>query len=79
MLQGQVFLKEGGLHSFYFIFSSFIIFKFRNFFALCKIALYVGLCYHKFMKKSHSKLPKNEPKNIPYKLYKIYFPICKGI
>ena len=26
------------------------------------------MLYHNFMKKSHSKLSKNEPKNIPYKL-----------
>ena len=66
--QGQVFLKGGGQYFSYLIFSRFIIFKFRNYFILCKIVLYVALCYHDFMKKSHSKLSKNEPKNIPYKL-----------
>ena len=68
MVQGQIFLKGGDLHFLYLIFSRFIIFKFRNYFILCKIALYVALCYHNFMKKSHLKLSKNEPKNIPYKL-----------
>ena len=40
---------------------------------LFKIVLYVALCYHSFMKKSHSKLSKNEPKTIPYKLRFISF------
>ena len=66
MVQWQIFLK-GGLALFLFNFSRFIIFKFRNCFILCKIALYVGLCYHDFMKESHLKLSKNEPINIPYK------------
>ena len=48
----QFFLKGGGWHFSYLIFSRFIIFKFRNFFVLCKIALYVGLCYHNLWKKS---------------------------
>ena len=68
MGQGQVFVKGGSWHFSYLIFSRFIIFKFRNYFILCKIVLYVALCYHNFMKKSHSKLSKNEPNNIPYKL-----------
>ena len=51
MVQGLVFVKRGGWHFSYLVFSRFIIFKFRNFFVLCKIALYVGLCYHNFMKK----------------------------
>ena len=68
MVQGQVFFKGGDWNFSYLIFSKFIIFKFRNYFILCKIALYVALCYHNFMNKSHSKLSKNEPKNIPYKL-----------
>ena len=68
MVKGQVFFKGGGWDFSYLIFSKFIIFKFRNYFILCKIVLYVALCYHNFMNKSHSKLPNNEPKNIPYKL-----------
>ena len=68
MVQGQVFLKGGGWPFYYLSFSRFIIFKFRNYLILCKIGLYVALCYHNFMKKSHSKLSKNEPKNILYKL-----------
>ena len=67
MVQEQVFLKGGGWHFSYLIFSRLIIFKFRNYFILCNIALCVML-YHNFIKKSHSKLFKNEPKNIPYKL-----------
>ena len=40
MVLGQVFLKWGGWHFFYLIFSRFIIFTFRNYFTLCKIVLY---------------------------------------
>ena len=64
MVQGQVFLKGGGWRFFYLIFSRFIIFTFRNYFTLCKIVLYFEehfFCQHNLMKKSHSKLPKNEP------------------
>ena len=62
MVQGQVFLK-GWLAL--LICSKFIIFIFRNFFTLCKIVLYIWrkkifFCHHNFMRKSHSKLPKNE-------------------
>ena len=71
MVQGQVFLKrEGGGKGWYFsflIFSRFIIFRSRNY--------YKKLCYvfeeklfflpTWFYEKSHSKLSKNEPKNIP--------------
>ena len=40
MVQGQVFLKGGGSwHFSYLIFLRFIIFTFRNYFALCKIVL----------------------------------------
>ena len=39
MGQGQIFLKEGGWHFSYLIFSRFIIFTFRNYFTLCKIVL----------------------------------------
>ena len=35
------------------------------------------MLYHNFMKKIHSKLPKYEPKNIPYKLSFIS-PFVKG-
>ena len=64
MVPEQVFLKGGGWHFPYLLFSRFIIFKFRNYFILCKIALW----YHNFVKKSYSKLSKNESKNISYKL-----------
>ena len=66
--QGQIFLKGGGWHFSYLIFSRFIISKFRNYFFLCRTVLYVALCYHNFMKKRQSKLSKNEPENILYKL-----------
>ena len=65
-------LLEGGRgdwHFSYLIFSRFIIFKFRNYFTLCKIVLRIWrkiifFCHHNFMKKVHSKLSKNEPENI---------------
>ena len=56
MVQGQIFLKEGDWHISYLIFLRFIIFRFRNYFILCKFALYVALCYHNFTKKSNLKL-----------------------
>ena len=68
--------RGGSCHFFYFIFQRFIIFTFRNCFTLfCKI-VFAKLCYafeerfmffcpHNLMKKSHSKLSKNEPDNIP--------------
>ena len=72
MVQGQVFLKEGGgADTFsYLIFSKFINFTFRNYFTLCKIVLFIlgkniFFYHHNFMKKGHSKLSKNEPENIP--------------
>ena len=68
MVQGQVFLKAGGWNFSYLSFSRFIIFKFRNYFIFCKTVLYIALCYHNFMKKSHSKLSEDDRKNIPYKL-----------
>ena len=68
IVQWQVFLKGAVRHFSCLILSRFIIFNFRNYFILFRIALYIALCYHKFMKKSHSKLSKNEPKIIPYKL-----------
>ena len=68
MVQGQVFLKAGGWNFSYLSFSRLIIFKFRNYFIFCKIVLYIALCYHNFMKKSHSKLSEDDRKNIPYKL-----------
>ena len=69
MVQGQVFLKGGDWH-FYLIFSRFVIFTFRNYFILCKIVLCIRkktffFCYYNFMKKSYSKLSKNEPESIP--------------
>ena len=39
MVQGQVFLKGRGWHFSYIVFSSFIIFTFKNYFTLCKIML----------------------------------------
>ena len=70
MVQGQVFLKgervggggDGHLR--------FIIFTFRNYFALCKV---VSCIWRKLFfsatiilwQKGHSKLSKNEPENIP--------------
>ena len=69
MVQGQIILKRGSWHFSYLIFLRFIIFTFRNYFTLCKIVLCIWrriiFCYHNFMKKSHSKLSKNEPENIP--------------
>ena len=70
MVQGQVFLKGGGWHFSYLIFSRFIIFTFRNYFIVCKIALCIWrkiifFCHHNFMKKGHSKLSKKETENIP--------------
>ena len=65
MVQGQVFLKRGGLAFFLFNFSRFIIFTLKNYLFFAK------LCYifeeklfflpPQFYEKSHSKLPKNEP------------------
>ena len=78
---GASLLKRGSWHFSYLIFSRFIIFAIRNYFTLCKIVLYIWrrmifFCHHNFMKKGHSKLSKNEPEDIPYKLRE---PICKGI
>ena len=76
MLQGQVLLKAGtrGVwHFLYLFFSRFVIFIFRDFTVLlfyslqnCVIHLKIEgklffFYYHNFMKKSHSKLCKNEP------------------
>ena len=49
MVQGQVFLKGGGWHFSYLIFPRFMIFTFRNY----------------SLQKSHSKLSRNKPENIP--------------
>ena len=70
MVQGQVFLKGGGWHFSYLIFSRFIIFTFKNYFIFCKIVLCIWrkiifFCHHNFMNKGYSKLSKNEPENIP--------------
>ena len=66
-MQGQIFLKGGGWHFSHFLFSSFIIFTFRNSFAeLCHaFEEKIFFCHHNFMTKDHSKLSKNESKNIP--------------
>ena len=53
-----------------------------NYFMLCKILLCIWrriifFCHHSFMKKSHFKLSKNEPENIPQ--IKINWYVCKGI
>ena len=66
----------------YLIFSRFIIFAFRNYCTLRKIALCIWrkiifFCHHNFMKKNHSKLSKYEPENIS--LIKMTWFICKGI
>ena len=55
---------------FLFDFFKAIIFTFRNYFTLCKIVLCIWriiifFSHHNFMKKSRSKLSKNEPENIP--------------
>ena len=70
MVQGQVFLKEGGSwHFSYFIFLRLIIFTLRNYFTLCKTLCIwkknFFFCNHNYMKKGHSKLSKNEPEDIP--------------
>ena len=80
MVQGQVFLKVGGLALFLCNHLKVIIFTFRNYFILCKIVSDIfflrivfeekkKFCHHNFTRKSHSKLSKNEPENIP----------CKGL
>ena len=58
--------EEGGWHFCYLIFWSLSFFTFWNYFTLCKIVLYIWkriffFCQHNFVKKSHSKLSKNEP------------------
>ena len=70
MVQGQVLSKGGDWHFSNLIFSSFIIFIFRNYFTLSKIVLCIWRkiifsCYHNFEKKVHPKLPKNKPEKIP--------------
>ena len=68
MVQGQVLSKGGDWHFSNLIFSSFIIFIFRNDFTLSKIVLCIWrkivFCHHNFMKKGHSKFCKNETENI---------------
>ena len=41
MVQGQVFLREGGWHCSYLMLSRFVIFAFRNYFTLYKIVLWI--------------------------------------
>ena len=59
----------GGWHFSYLTFSSFIVFAFKNYCALCKILCiwkkWFFFCHHNFRGKGHSKLFKNEPENIP--------------
>ena len=67
---GTGLLKRGDCHFSFLFFLRFIIFTFRNYFTLCKIVLciwrkLVFFCHRDFMKKGHSKLPKDEPENIP--------------
>ena len=80
MVQGQVFLKEGGWHFSYLMLSRFIIFTFRNlpFTKLCDaftgyfdyfdyfiiVLSFFFFCHHNFMKEGNSKLSKNEPENL---------------
>ena len=72
MVLGQVFLKGGGgglalsLLNFFKVYH----FYFQNYFNLSKIVVCIWrkiifFCHHNFMQKGHSKLPKNEPENIP--------------
>ena len=80
IVQGQVFLKEGGWHCSYLMLSRFIIFTFTNYFTLYKIVMHLQViliiciilklllffsCHHNFIKKGNSKLSKNEPESIP--------------
>ena len=63
MVQGQIFLK--GRSSLMFL--SFII-TVRNYFSKLCYAFEEKknfFCHHNFREKNHSKLSKNEPKNIP--------------
>ena len=64
------------------IFSRFVIFIFRNYFKLCKTVSWIWrkiifFCHHNFMKKSYSRLSKNEPEHIPS--IEIAWYIRKGI
>ena len=73
MGQGQVFLKGGKeglalfLSNFFKAFHSFLHLVVTLIFAkLCYAFLKKFLfCHHNFLKKSNSKLLKNEPENIP--------------
>ena len=70
MVQGQVYLKKGGMALLLFIFFKvyhFYIYKLLYYLQNCVIHLKKNhfFCHHNFMKKSHSKLSKNEPENIP--------------
>ena len=68
-MQGQVFLKGAGWQFSYLTFSRFIIFKFRNYFILFKIVLYVVLCSTIILlKKVIRSCLKMNLKIIPYKL-----------
>ena len=64
MVQGQAFLK-GGLAL--FLFNFFKVYHFRIWKLLFAKLCYAFeeklffLCHHNFMKKGHSKLPKNAP------------------
>ena len=69
MGQGQIFLKEGGWHFSYLIFQGlpFLHLEITLPFAKLCYAFEEKLffCHRNFMKKGHSKLPKNEPENVP--------------
>ena len=75
MVQGQVFLKKeggGGGGMALFVFNFFKVYQFymqKLLYPLENCVMYlrkkVFFCQHNFMKKSHSKLSKNEPGNMP--------------
>ena len=79
-VEGQAYLKGGGWHFFYLIFSKFIIFTFRNCFTLCKIVLCI---WRKIIFSVTIILWKNVTLSclkINLKIsQKLRKPICKGI
>ena len=75
-MQGQVFLKGGGWHFSYLIFSRFIIFAFRNYFTLCKIVMH--LKKKNFFLLGKKVIPSCLKMNLKIS-HKLRKPICKGI